>query len=631
MPPQNRRAQDEASLVASTARGIVIAALEGFGNRLSHSHKEALTELTHDLSRLAFGLLTGRYAFPLNCGLGKTQSVIAFCAALHRLGHTDKSVAVSASKVEALCEMKRCMIDAGIPEEKIGLLHSYKFDPDRIGDEGYASLPSTADNDDRQFSLCTHNRIRGSAALSTFYHYQGGLRSLLVWDESLITSDARALDFITLEGALGWVAPRLRLKKRHEVTAYLRAATEAIGAELDRQQAQPGSKASPVILGEIDGITVGKYKDALGGNANVKPLRQLLDMSAHPLRCVYTTHMSGAGLVTYDVAVPEALTSVAILDGSYPIRDLERLDQSIQSGMHVDRDIKLHEHVVLHHMKAPSGRAAMTKDFTNDKLVVAEVIDVIKTIPLTEAVIIWTFKPRKEYGKRGRSLIVDFAAVIKNALREVGVDTEAVVDAKPRLIFQTWGSETSSSQFSYASNMIFAGVLHRNMLDLAANLVGQKGNLWAMVDHTELRRILNSEIAHSVYQALCRGSCRTMVDNQAKAMKAWIMHSDDGSLRLALDEVMPGMKWCNWEPQHLKTSATDGPRGRHVRLIKAYLDALEQTVQSISIQRMRADLGVTPKAATFSRAVGDYLEAYPMWEKKGRTLHRETWDWQNTQ
>jgi len=49
--------------------------------------------------------------------LGKTQSVIALCEAFHELKRADISVAVAASKVEALCEVKRDMLRAGIPED----------------------------------------------------------------------------------------------------------------------------------------------------------------------------------------------------------------------------------------------------------------------------------------------------------------------------------------------------------------------------------------------------------------------------------------------------------------------------------------------------------------------------------
>src|SRR5947209_856795 len=96
--------------VSERAFEIVCEQLERYGNRLGSLHREALRQLAAGLTQLAFGELKGRLAFPLNCGLGKTQSVIAFCAALSQLQCSHIGVAVAASKVEALCEVKRDMI-----------------------------------------------------------------------------------------------------------------------------------------------------------------------------------------------------------------------------------------------------------------------------------------------------------------------------------------------------------------------------------------------------------------------------------------------------------------------------------------------------------------------------------------
>ena len=74
-------------------------------------------------------------------------------------------------------------MDSYVPEEEIGLLHSYKFDEDIAEEymngersqlpEGYASLPSTDDNENRPFLLVTHNRVRGKSDVEMYNSYQG--------------------------------------------------------------------------------------------------------------------------------------------------------------------------------------------------------------------------------------------------------------------------------------------------------------------------------------------------------------------------------------------------------------------------------------------------------------------------
>ena len=132
--------------------GFLILKLYLYGNRPSLAQYDALWKLCKAYSDMAIGRIRGRFAFPLTCGAGKTLSVIAFCQALRLLQlrgtrpDMDRvSVLVSASKVEALCQLKRDLLKAGVPEDWIGLYHSYQYHPDKIGEDGYASEPDTGD------------------------------------------------------------------------------------------------------------------------------------------------------------------------------------------------------------------------------------------------------------------------------------------------------------------------------------------------------------------------------------------------------------------------------------------------------------------------------------------------------
>ncbi len=52
------------------------------------------------------------------------------------------------SHIESLCENVRNLRDMGVPQSKIGLVHSYPCDPDKqkAGIDGYASEPSLSGN-----------------------------------------------------------------------------------------------------------------------------------------------------------------------------------------------------------------------------------------------------------------------------------------------------------------------------------------------------------------------------------------------------------------------------------------------------------------------------------------------------
>src|SRR5262249_42863668 len=130
--------------------------LEDFGNVLSDDHCAALMRMVGMFSMLAARKKIGRYAYDLDTGGGKTQAIVAWCATVHAM-NKPFSVAVAASKVEALCELKRSLIANGVPENKIGLWHGYEYDPAMVEDvklgraPKHATEPATDNHASKQF------------------------------------------------------------------------------------------------------------------------------------------------------------------------------------------------------------------------------------------------------------------------------------------------------------------------------------------------------------------------------------------------------------------------------------------------------------------------------------------------
>ena len=116
---------------STLAYSKLVKNLSAYGNVLSPQHQAALMHIVGGYSLLAARERTGRYAIPLDTGCGKTQSVVAWCAAVEELG-LPYSVAIAASKIEALCDLKRGLILNGVPAEKIGLWHAYQHSRRRL-------------------------------------------------------------------------------------------------------------------------------------------------------------------------------------------------------------------------------------------------------------------------------------------------------------------------------------------------------------------------------------------------------------------------------------------------------------------------------------------------------------------
>ena len=598
---------------------IVCGNLTSFGNTLSVAHKDGLMELVGWFTHLAHGIKKGRYAFPLDCGLGKTQSVVAWCAALHQLGRKDLSVAVAAGRVEQLCEIKRDLIANGILEETIGLLHSLKD----------ATEPSTPNGEERQILLITHARVLGGD-LELFNRHQGKPRNLLIWDEALIVSESQSVSRIYLHKAWGWRKPDLI--QGEPVWEYMEEALRVLDEEHKRE-----SEGLPPVTMHLPDLThhqVSAFRERLGKYREVQPLHTLLDIQSQGLRVVAGS--GGGGVVTYNVNIPPELKSIAVLDAGYPISMLQKLDAGIRNKAQWCKGIKRYDNVTIHHMVAMSGRNKVTADFSKrkeDRKLSKEICKAVQQMPKDQGVILFTFKPRAE-DPVGKGKGVDFAKILQADLEDAGVDTQATITVlergvsvqKPRFVWRTWGQQTGDSQFAYCENVVFAGVLHRSPLELRGSSLGQRDNILADTPDSLVEQLSNSEIAHALYQAMCRGSCRFVEGNQARAMNAYLIHHQEGpALRDLLDTAMPGLKWERWEGEHIGTPK-ETLQSQLAETIKVYLMSLAESVPKVSTNKLKEGIdcmGVHANTLTAALEIAlDDLAGH--WKKDGRSVARFT-------
>ncbi len=596
--------------------------LRSYGNNLSYEQRAALWELMKTYTAMAQGL-RGRLAYPLPTGAGKTLSIIAWISTLVEIGADHISVAVCTSKVESLCNIKRELIKCGVPVERIGLLHSYKYNQEVAetyisgrGDlpGGYASEPSDEDTEEKQILLITHSRVKSKGQLEKYAYYKGKPRDLLIWDESLFTSNAEGISIVDIESAIGWLEPRTRMNPRlNGLVKYLKKYLEIAKKETLRLYERGGE---PQVLNppELSHDEITTYKDVLDeleDPAMTDRIKDLIDKSQNQFRIVNTPQ--GSGVIYYEIVVPLELDKIVILDASYRIRNLEQLDPTIECLAYYDKDIVSYENVTVHHLKAASGRTSITGDFRDEeqRSICKEVIEVIKEIPEDEGIIIFTFKTRT----------VNFEQILKQELRASRVRVDQTIEVngtrKQRIVFLTWGNETYLSEYSYCSNIIFAGVLHRSYIDLAAQIAGQSNSLTRKIDNELLLRVLDSEIAHCLYQAMSRGSCRILNGRVTRPMQVWLIHPND-RIRPILEQVMPGIRWIPWRPKHYRHMHNQQ------RIAFAISDFLETyDGDKISTRTIRRKLGLESiSRRTWNNGLNRFLETSEEWKLEKQSLVR---------
>lgn len=597
------------------------------GNNLSGIHVVALLKLVELLAGYVAGTEFGRKAFPLPTGMGKTTGVVSFIVALHRLGYR-VPVAVAASQVQALVTLKRELMAAGVPEADIGLAHR----------DRHAGEPSTgcSPEDGRLFQLVTHARVRmDEAYLGLFAQYHGRPRPLLVYDETLFRSDSFAFLSSMLGSAthgFGYLA-----KGRddlEQVSKFLLDAVAAIDQALDQAAHDGSGKGQPLELPEVLPDVLDHWKALLGTvrmtAGNLEVLRQFLDVCQMPLQALPMSQ--GGGAVAVRQAVSDQLANVVVLDASTPIRDLVSLDSTMQVYEPIPADLKSFERVEVMQLLAAGGRSSIEQRVGDKKdetsTVSREVVDIIKdelAADPTKCMLVFTFK-------RSTRSDLDIKQRLVAALKLAGIDPDEPVSVPgkdspvSRIAFLHWGQHEGLNGYEHCQTVILAGVLHRAHLDIAANIKGQKLDLEAPTPHALVSKVIKSEIAHCVYQAASRGSCRRVTDGKANAMRLWLIHLDAG-LKDSLDKVMPKAQWSYPTPRHIKVCASSAAEVTMPGRILEALGGLAPGMTKISVQALKKamalETGKTTKDAFTKGINGLDLTAHG-WARDDRSLVRAT-------
>lgn len=602
----------DAAALADTAHAMLCEELERRDNVLSPMHSAALFELVSAFSMYAIGEVSGRRAFGLATGLGKSTAVVQWIAACHRMGYRIP-VAVSASRVEALCAMRNDLIAAGVPIEDVGIKHSMK--------PRQASVDSTGDTS-YLVQLVTHSRVRndsldrkkGLKNYALFGTHEGKPRALMIFDESLMRGDGGSVNYARVNMALGALARSPAcdsLPIVQQASAFMEEccgiAKSAIASLT--LQGDPQGVGCTVEFPERQHVEIQAYQDAIQAaidGDNQSALLGLLDICQDTIRVLVTTQ--GAGILWATVAVPPELKNIAILDASDPIRELVRLDSSIVSASsfadNSHRPLKTFEKVSITQIVAGGGRTMMTRKFRGEQQRSAcrEFIEIIQSEYATaRRILICTFLPRGGF---------DMRRVLEGEMRVAGMKLDAPVsatDSRRKIEWRTWGSHDSENGLEECDVVLAVGTLYRSHLDIASAAQAQSMDPRFPTTHAMLEKLVQSEAASALYQLASRGACRRVRNGSAEPMKLYFVDRSK-SIRDVIDRVMPEASWTFREPVHMKQPKQEGIADQLAALILNHLRGLDESISKVSSRTVKRALALDPADTAgeraFTRAVG---------------------------
>lgn len=585
------------------------------GNVLAPEQIRAFRELMETYTRIALGDLRGFHSFPLPTGMGKTTSIVSWCVSAYRLG-VDVSVAIASQRLKNLEDIRRMLVDQGIPDREIGFVHRHS--EEKATSEGLA--PATPAPQHRRFVLCSHallERQRSDLRLSVL-DFHGRPRDLLIWDESLVRARMAWSDAEALKGNLALLASYRSGPDQSDMDAmriidgFTKDFLECL--ELMSQGERHRAFRFPLLDPE-DEAAVKSFIACVQRSRRLdhylQPLQEALTYQG--CRAMIRTWRAGLQLVVerQKVALPDR---TVILDASAGLREVCRADPGVTLHGQDWGPLKRYDQVTLHHMKEATGRQATAAKI--DKIV-AEVLAVIRSLPSTSKAIIFCFKDDPTCPSE---------ASFREACRKHRIRLEGAPGGDstlPEVAIRTWGQETACSDLRDHDHVFLPSVLRLAELDMAAMLVGQRGDLYSDVAPLQIDRAILTDMAHAVYQAASRGTCRLQKEGHANPMHIYLMSNQTDLPSVLTSSVMPGLNAVPWRGQELgQPSKTDALAESIARI----LQALPDHVQRYSSKQLFKALGEAAANAcskTLQAARDRALDLLGQtWTLEGRSLVR---------
>lgn len=611
-----------AASIAALALPKLLAFLASVGNHIGATHRQALADLLNGLARQLTRATVGRFGYPLTCGAGKTQGLVAVLAAAHELG-LPYSVVVAAQKVTDLAKIRRDLRLAGVPAEMAGLIHSKSAGSVRneLADATPAVLLedcTSTGTDDRQFLLATHEMLRRGGRDGLAFEHRGQPRDLVVWDETLLMSEVGAVSVKKVERAAnGWLEGGQQFA--HD---FLRAVANRAGDEMRRQvqhRARPEQfviECEPELearLRELVGAT--RWSDEYA-SADAKYLGAVLDLVGCNVAVAVPGRGSDDALIHHEVVIDA--DNIAVLDASHVVKLLGQLGVR-DAGSAAMRACKRYDDC-----EATATPIAASKDAQKDRAVVRKLATltalILAAFPADESAVIFTFKDRR--------------AAFETALRAAGVDLDAKINGRPRIAVATWGTEAGTNQHAHCSHVLMVGVLRQERSRLMAQWSGELADLTDHPDMGKLREVELSEMASCVLQALSRGRSRVSVigpDGESRALKQSIHIIDSDAERIAdllqSSGCLPGMRWATGDTGKATTDLT----AQAARAISSALAALPVDREVVSTRELKALAGQagapTTSDKSFTKAIESACRASVLaggvaWKREGRGVRR---------
>jgi len=583
--------------------------LEGYGNKLTPAHAEAIHDIQANMAAIFLGAGDGRRVFDLPTAMGKTTAIRGFAYAVNSLNLRGRII-ICCEKVKAICDLRKALIEEeGIPEGNICLIHSYKYDAEYYnrGVPAPQTAPFESDkeiNEERhQFVLITHSKLHGG--------FKNLTHSLMIYDEGLVLGKSLPLDVGGLRSRLlalkGCFEADKGIKDENILTVYgwLDDAEKQLRSIMDEDFSgeRVFSKLGVLPFDEIvEPYIKGLVKnDFDSGSVDLEGVIEFIRKAGTGER-VRFLKCQGNYTIIFNPTIPDTLQKLVVFDASFSIR---KINESIK-GLDCPRSyigIKDCSDITIYFAKARSGRQRMFENLLvsqNSELIKETAKLATRLVDLGKSVLLFIHKENNFSGSyiHDAKLKDKWARMPKSQRRQpqrinpVESLTSALLkemktDALPETVrIATWGYETAENKWSKFDAVIFVTINELRPATVYTRRIDQMQDQSIELNGNELREMIKTEKAHQLLQAIGRGG-RTITNGKAAKLDVYVFSADWEELKPYLLKGLHGMRIAPYEPITDEFQERIGTKDRSVQaLLKALNSHPEKTISIKSLWKI---------------------------------------------
>ncbi len=518
---------------------------------MSVEHQEAIKALLEALEAGLKGDLSPHYHLSaIDPGIGKTKSVSTFLQVWKSQGFIPaSSVLIGLSRLQ---EIDSYLEDAGLDRQDFAVLTSND-------EENLKGLPE----DDHGFArvmFTTQQMIERRTRGCTFaeakeFHFEGGPRTLRIWDESLIPA-------------------RHLVIKGYDVAHLLRPIYQKAP-----EYAEAAQNLTHQFLGskEGDSVTIPKIFESLPGGIRaskdpvayetLEALSALAGQTLSATRAGTDVHLAGASR-----PLPSDFAPVVILDASGRVRSTYKAWEKAGGPLRrLPAATNDYGNLMVHLWERSVGKIASRAPGALLEVAeaVAELIDKDQTDDD------WLIVSYKDH---------PIDPLVLRSLK---------VASKDRLHFLTWGMHHGTNAFSRCRKVVLIGQLSYGQSGYRALAVACGAS---DPDDDTMEELRRGEYRHNLLQALTRASVRQSRYGRAGICSAYVVASKNLGMVDAVRQTFPGCLLERWSPDEPEVG---GKVGELISLLQV---ARQQRVRQVSKKELCEALGM--QASNFSRLVG---------------------------